>query len=135
MACSSCASAKPDTSTFSTLFIHPLWIALAVNGSMVAAEMVAGIAGGSKALQADALDFLSDVANHAISLGVADLALNWRARLARPRRAPQRDDARASRPLNSRNDDLGSLGMEACLEPNGWVASVSWRLSPMAWSR
>ncbi len=34
------------------------------------------------ALQADALDFFGDAANYAISLGVAGLALAWRARAA-----------------------------------------------------
>jgi Co/Zn/Cd efflux system component len=38
--------------------------------------------GGSAALQADALDFLGDAANYAISLGVTGLALAWRARAA-----------------------------------------------------
>ena len=36
----------------------------------------------SRALQADALDFFGDAANYAISLGVAGLALVWRARAA-----------------------------------------------------
>lgn len=31
----------------------------------------------SRSLQADALDFLDDAANYAISLGVAGLALHW----------------------------------------------------------
>jgi Co/Zn/Cd efflux system component len=53
-----------------------------VNAAMFAAEIVAGVAGGSKALQADALDFLGDSANYAISLGVAGMALAWRARAA-----------------------------------------------------
>jgi Co/Zn/Cd efflux system component len=44
--------------------------------------MVAGLAAGSASLQADALDFLGDAANYAISLGVAGLALAWRARAA-----------------------------------------------------
>ena len=34
------------------------------------------------ALQADALDFFGDAANYAISLGVAGMALGWRARAA-----------------------------------------------------
>ena len=59
-----------------------LWIALGVNILMFAVEIVAGLAGDSKALQADALDFLGDAANYAISLGVAGLALAWRARAA-----------------------------------------------------
>jgi Co/Zn/Cd efflux system component len=81
MACSSCASAKPDPNNDPSWRLA-LWIALAVNGVMFAAEMAAGVAGGSKALQADALDFLGDAANYAISLGVAGMALAWRARAA-----------------------------------------------------
>jgi Co/Zn/Cd efflux system component len=59
-----------------------LWIALAVNGVMFAGEIIAGVAAGSASLQADALDFLGDAANYAISLGVAGLGLAWRARAA-----------------------------------------------------
>ena len=59
-----------------------LWIALAVNAGMFAAEIFAGAASGSASLQADALDFLGDAANYAISLGVAGLGLAWRARAA-----------------------------------------------------
>jgi Co/Zn/Cd efflux system component len=59
-----------------------LWIALAVNAGFFVAEMVAGAAAGSASLQADALDFFGDAANYAISLGVAGMALAWRARAA-----------------------------------------------------
>jgi Co/Zn/Cd efflux system component len=59
-----------------------LWIALAVNAGMFVAEIVAGAAAGSTSLQADAIDFLGDAANYAISLGVAGLGLVWRARAA-----------------------------------------------------
>ena len=59
-----------------------LSIALAINAAMFLAEIVAGLAAGSAALQADALDFLGDSANYAISLAVAGLALIWRARAA-----------------------------------------------------
>ncbi len=59
-----------------------LWVALAVNGTMFLGEIVAGAAAGSASLQADALDFLGDTANYAISLGVAGLGLAWRARAA-----------------------------------------------------
>ena len=59
-----------------------LWIALAVNAAMFVAEIAAGLAAGSASLQADALDFLGDAANYALSLGVAGLALGWRARAA-----------------------------------------------------
>src|SRR3954466_2525474 len=59
-----------------------LWIALAINAGMFLAEIVAGVAAGSSSLQADALDFLGDAANYAISLAVAGMALAWRARAA-----------------------------------------------------
>jgi Co/Zn/Cd efflux system component len=59
-----------------------LWVALAVNAGMFLSEIVAGVAAGSASLQADALDFLGDAANYAISLGVAGMALAWRARAA-----------------------------------------------------
>lgn len=81
MACSGCPSSKPDPSR-DPAWRRALWIAFAVNAGMFVAEMAAGVAGGSKALQADALDFLGDAANYAISLGVAGMALAWRARAA-----------------------------------------------------
>lgn len=59
-----------------------LWIALGVNAAMFAVEFVAGSAADSRSLQADALDFLGDSANYAISLTVASMALVWRARSA-----------------------------------------------------
>lgn len=80
MVCSSCqtdAPAKPDPR-----WRRVLWIALAINLAMFAGEIFAGIASGSRSLQADALDFLGDAANYAISLGVAGLALRWRSRAA-----------------------------------------------------
>ncbi|NML96148.1 cation transporter [Novosphingobium olei] len=59
-----------------------LWIALVINAVMFGVEIVAGISAGSASLKADALDFLGDAANYAISLGVAGMALAWRARAA-----------------------------------------------------
>ena len=59
-----------------------LWIALVINGGFFLAEVIAGAAARSAALQADALDFFGDAANYAISLGVAGRALRWRARAA-----------------------------------------------------
>jgi Co/Zn/Cd efflux system component len=81
MACTSCASDKADTLN-DPRWRRALWIALVINGGMFAIEIVAGITGGSKALQADALDFFGDAANYAISLGVAGMAITWRARAA-----------------------------------------------------
>ena len=48
----------------------------------MSAEIVAGVAAGSSSLQADALDFVGDAANYAISLTVAGMVLQWRARAA-----------------------------------------------------
>src|SRR5687767_1321557 len=59
-----------------------LWIALVINAVFFLIEIVSGIAAASSSLQADALDFLGDAANYAISLGVAGLGLRWRARAA-----------------------------------------------------
>jgi Co/Zn/Cd efflux system component len=59
-----------------------LWVALVVNAAMFAVEMIAGAAADSRALQADALDFLGDAANYALSLAVVGAALAWRARAA-----------------------------------------------------
>lgn len=81
MACTSCPSDKAGTFN-DPKWRRALWIALTVNAAMFAVEMAAGITGGSKALQADALDFFGDAANYAISLGVAGMALAWRARAA-----------------------------------------------------
>jgi Co/Zn/Cd efflux system component len=74
-----CAGATPPNSAS---WRRALWIALAVNAGFCLTEIVAGAAAGSTALQADALDFFGDAANYAISLGVAGMALAWRARAA-----------------------------------------------------
>ena len=59
-----------------------LWVALAINVGMFAVEIVAGVVAGSVSLHADALDFLGDGFNYAISLAVIGLALSWRTRAA-----------------------------------------------------
>ena len=81
MACSNCSSEDANPSN-SPRWRRALWIALAINLAMFGAEFIAGLVGGSKSLQADALDFFGDAANYAISLGVAGMALAWRARAA-----------------------------------------------------
>lgn len=55
-----------------------LWIVLAINAAMFAVEIIAGLAAGSAALQADALDFFADAANYGISLFVLGMTLRWR---------------------------------------------------------
>ena len=59
-----------------------LWIVLAINAAMFLIEIGAGLAAGSASLQADALDFLGDAANYAISLVVVGMALRFRATAA-----------------------------------------------------
>jgi Co/Zn/Cd efflux system component len=56
-----------------------LWIALALNAAMFVIEMAAGLDEGSVALQADAIDFLSDSMTFALTLFVLGRALTWRA--------------------------------------------------------
>src|SRR6185437_8170956 len=59
-----------------------LWAVLGINAVMFMVEIGAGVAAGSASLQADALDFLGDAANYAISLLVSGMALRWRATAA-----------------------------------------------------
>ena len=82
MACNSCCASSTKGTTNDPRWRRALWIALGINATMFAVEIAAGLMGGSRALQADALDFLGDAANYAISLGVAGMALAWRAKAA-----------------------------------------------------
>jgi Co/Zn/Cd efflux system component len=59
-----------------------LWTVLAINAVMFLVEIGAGVAAGSASLQADALDFLGDAGNYAISLFVVGMALRYRATAA-----------------------------------------------------
>jgi Co/Zn/Cd efflux system component len=81
MVCTDCTAEKQNNHN-DPRWRRILWIALGVNAAMFAIEIAGGVIGGSKALQADALDFLGDATNYAISLGVAGMALAWRARAA-----------------------------------------------------
>jgi hypothetical protein len=56
-----------------------LWAALTINLGMFLFETGAGLTAGSVALQADALDFLADAANFAISLFLLGVPLKGRA--------------------------------------------------------
>lgn len=83
MAKSCCQTPEPDTAAHNDpRWRRALWIALIANAAMFIVEMVTGIAADSRSLQADALDFFGDAANYAISLGVAGMALAWRAKAA-----------------------------------------------------
>ncbi|MFC4309117.1 cation transporter [Steroidobacter flavus] len=75
----SCCAPPPGNSA---RFRRALWIALAVNGAMFAIELSAAWHASSVSLLADAVDFLGDSANYAISLFVLGLAPAWRSRSA-----------------------------------------------------
>jgi Co/Zn/Cd efflux system component len=64
----------------SSRFRRVLWVALIINAGMFVVEIVAGMAAGSSALQADSLDFLGDAANYGVSLFVLGMSLRHRAR-------------------------------------------------------
>ena len=57
-----------------------LWIALWINATMFAVEIVSGMKAGSVSLLADSLDFLGDAANYGISLWVLGMGVTIRAR-------------------------------------------------------
>lgn len=63
-------------------FGRVLWIALGVNAAMFLLEIAAGVASGSVALLADAIDFLGDAANYALTLAVLAMGAVTRARAA-----------------------------------------------------
>src|SRR5947208_15640662 len=69
---------RQDASAFQRV----LWAVLGINAAMFLVEIGAGLAAGSASLQADALDFLGDAANYAISLFVVGMALRYRASAA-----------------------------------------------------
>ena len=69
----------PKFDGLSAGFKRALWIIIAINGTMFVVEMIAGFAAGSKALQADALDFLGDAATYCLTLAVVGMPLRTRA--------------------------------------------------------
>lgn len=80
--CCAVANSATDDANNDPRWRRILWIALAANLAMFIVEIAAGALSGSRALQADALDFLGDAANYTVSLGVAGMALSWRAKTA-----------------------------------------------------
>jgi Co/Zn/Cd efflux system component len=73
---------KLDPQRGNQAYRRVLWAVLAINAVMFLVEIGAGLAAGSASLQADALDFLGDAGNYAISLFVVGLALRYRAMAA-----------------------------------------------------
>jgi len=59
-----------------------LWLVIAINAVMFVIEMSAGLAAGSMALRADALDFFGDSVTYFITLMVIGQPLIWRSRAA-----------------------------------------------------
>jgi Co/Zn/Cd efflux system component len=78
----SCCNQPVDTHRGDRGYRRVLFAVLAINAAMFAIEVAAGMAAGSASLQADALDFLGDAGNYAISLFVASMALRYRASAA-----------------------------------------------------
>lgn len=71
-----CCEFEPQKEAFGKI----LWVALALNFIMFFLEVGASYAADSVSLQADALDFLGDSANYAISLFVLNKSLQMRTR-------------------------------------------------------
>src|SRR6266516_4249062 len=78
----SCCDQTIDPHRGDETYRRVLWAVLAINVAMFAVEVAAGLAAGSASLQADALDFLGDAGNYAISLFVVGMALRYRAMAA-----------------------------------------------------
>lgn len=59
-----------------------LWLVILINAVMFVVELAAGAIAGSRALQADALDFLGDAATYGLTLAVIGASLRTRASAA-----------------------------------------------------
>jgi len=111
-----------------------LWAVLAVNAAMFVVEIAAGLAAGSVALQADALDFLADAATYGISLAVVGMALRWRAAAALAKGAAMGlfglwvIGATAWHALNGTLPDAGTMGAVgfAALVANAGCLALLW---------
>lgn len=66
----------------SAAYKRALWAVIAINATMFVVEMAAGAFAGSRALQADALDFLGDTLTYGLSLIVIGMPLGVRASAA-----------------------------------------------------
>jgi Co/Zn/Cd efflux system component len=78
----SCCDQAIDPHRGNESYRRVLWAVLTINAAMFGIEVAAGLAAGSASLQADALDFLGDAGNYAISLFVVGMALRYRAMAA-----------------------------------------------------
>jgi Co/Zn/Cd efflux system component len=66
----------------SPAYRRALLAVIAINGVMFVVELGAGVAAGSMALQADAMDFLADTMTYALSLWVIGRPAAWRTNAA-----------------------------------------------------
>lgn len=72
----------PEKNGFDPRYRRVLWIALIVNALMFGVELIGGLGANSVSLLADAVDFLGDAGNYALSLFVLALAPVWHSRTA-----------------------------------------------------
>lgn len=79
---SCCERGQPSFDGMSPDYKRRLWIVIAINATMFVIEMITGHLAGSRALQADALDFLGDTLTYGISLAVIGASLRVRATAA-----------------------------------------------------
>lgn len=77
-----CAKSHGSFDGMSRDYRRRLWLVIGLNAVMFAVEMAAGQAAGSKALQADALDFFGDALTYGVSLAVIGTSLKTRATAA-----------------------------------------------------
>lgn len=79
---SSCRVSGCSTPAPPPRYRRALWIALVINLALFGIEIGYGWASGSVSLLADAVDFLGDAANYALSLLAMGMAVIWRSRVA-----------------------------------------------------
>ncbi len=77
-----CCNSEVRFDGASTAYRRVLWAVIAINATMFAVEMTAGLAAGSMALRADALDFLGDTLTYGMSLAVIGRAARLRSAAA-----------------------------------------------------
>jgi len=75
----SCCGTETKFEGLSADYKRRLWLVIAINASMFLVEMAAGALAGSRALQADALDFLGDTLTYGMSLAVIGATIQVRA--------------------------------------------------------
>lgn len=78
----SCCQQSQADGVEDSAYRRVLWAVLGINAAMFLVELIFGLAAGSVALQADALDFLGDCGSYGISLFVVGMSIRARARAA-----------------------------------------------------